>query len=233
RQLEEIEGISWIRLVYLHPQMLKSDLIDYISKSYKTLPYYDLPIQHIHDDMLSRMRRQVRREKIEGLLSEIRSKRPDSTIRTTFIVGFPGETESHFGALYEFAESFKFDRMGAFAYSLEEGSSAALMPDQVPEEDKALRLDTLNELQFEIVASKNRKLIGKEITALIDTVSAETSEAVGRTMADCPEIDPIIRIRQKINGDKKSAALLKSGDIVRVLVTETDGTDLIAELKAA
>ena len=233
RQLEEIEEICWIRLVYLHPQMLKADLIDYISKSHKTLPYYDLPIQHIHDDMLSRMRRQVRREKIERVLAEIRSKRPDCTIRTTFIVGFPGETESHFGELYEFAESFKFDRMGAFAYSQEEGSSAALMPDQVPEEDKALRLDALSELQSEIVASKNRELIGKEMTALIDSVSEETSEAVGRTMADCPEIDPVIRVRQKPNGDKTSAAKLKSGDMVRVRVTETDGTDLIAELRAA
>lgn len=225
-ELQEIGGIEWIRLMYLHPQMLDSTLIDYLSESNKTLPYYDLPLQHINNDMLKRMRRQVRRQKIEDVLAEIREKRPDSVIRTTFIVGFPGETEEQFSELYQFAEEFKFDRMGAFAYSNEDGSSAAIMPDQIPEAEKTVRLEAIDELQDGIASERNQRLIGARLDVLVDSPATDEDPALARSAGDCPEIDQIVYIRE---GQGNGESPLQSGQFSRVKVVDTVGLDLIAE----
>lgn len=225
-ELQKVAGIEWIRLMYLHPQMLDSTLIDYLSEPSKALAYYDLPLQHINDDILKRMRRQVRRQKIEAVLAEIRDKRPDSVIRTTFIVGFPGETEEQFSELYQFAEEFGFDRMGAFAYSNEEGSSAALMPDQISEDEKTARLAALEELQNDIASERNERLIGARLEVLVDSAATEEDPAQGRTTGDCPEIDQIVYIQEN---PRENTQPLKSGDFCPVRVTDTVGLDLITE----
>lgn len=219
-ELQKIEGIAWIRLVYLHPQALDSSLIDYLGNSSKVLQYYDLPLQHISDGVLGRMRRQVRRAKIERILTEIRDKQPESIIRTTFIVGFPGETEAQFAELYDFAAEFKFDRMGAFAYSREEGSSASIMPDQIPEADKTARLEALTELQTDIVSARNRELIGKQMAVLIDS-AANGRPASGRTYGDCPDIDRVVSVYE-------NQPRLKTGDMCLALIESSDGHDLRA-----
>lgn len=219
-ELQKIEGIEWIRLVYLHPHALDSSLIDYLGNSDKVLQYYDLPLQHISDGVLKRMRRQVRRAKIEKILTEIRSKQPGSIIRTTFIVGFPGETEEQFVELYDFAAEFKFDRMGAFAYSQEEGSSASLMPDQIPEKEKTSRLEALTDLQTDIVSARNMELIGARVAVLIDS-AANGRPAIGRTYGDCPDIDQIVSVHE-------TRPRLKSGDMCQALIESSSGHDLLA-----
>lgn len=221
-KLQEIEGIEWIRLLYLHPQMLDSELIDYLSSDTKTLPYYDLPLQHINDGMLKRMRRQVRRAKIESILTEIREKRPEATIRTTFIIGFPGETSTEFGELCDFAADFKFDHMGAFAFSSEEGTAAALMPDRIDEQEVANRLEVLAELQDGVANERNQALIGSPLLVLLDSVEGDT--ALGRTAADCPDIDQNVRVV----GEN-----LQSGEFLQVIVEAVDGEVLMARPESA
>ncbi len=243
-ELEKLQGIEWIRLLYLHPQALRSDLIDYLSNGSKVLPYYDLPLQHISNDMLSRMRRQVRRPKIEQVLAEIKQKSDNAIIRTTFIVGFPGETNDDFGELMDFASEFEFDRMGAFAYSKEDGSSSALMPDQIPEELKQERVEALNELQSTIAESKNAQLIGRSETVLIDVVG-ENMEldaptvpdgrevlAIGRTKGDCPDIDQLVYLVAEESTKESDVATgqdLQNG-ICQARVCDTVGVDLVAEI---
>ncbi len=239
-ELERIDGIAWIRLLYLHPQALSSSLIDRLSNSGKVLPYYDLPLQHISDDMLSRMRRQVRRAKIERVLAEIKQKSPNAVIRTTFIAGFPGETENDFGELMDFVEDFEFDRMGAFGYSREEGSSSALMPDQIAEELKEERVFALNELQTTIAQKKNAQLIGRRENVLIDSVGQDMPldspnapdgrevVAIGRTMGDCPDIDQLVYLVRA--GDSAEDMQVLQNSFCKPTVCDTVGVDLIAEI---
>ncbi len=247
QELEGVSGIEWIRLLYLHPQALGSDLIDYLSNGSKVLPYYDLPLQHISDSMLSRMRRQVRRAKIERVLAEIQEKSSNAIIRTTFIVGFPGETEEDFGELMDFASEFEFDRMGAFAYSKEDGSSSALMPDQIPEALKEERVVALNELQTTIAQNKNAGLIGRRERVLIDSVGQDMDLvdanapdgrkviAVGRTMGDCPDIDHLVYLvaSRESSGGIEDGTKLKDrlhNSFCDAEVCDTVGVDLVAEI---
>ncbi|MBN4076489.1 MiaB/RimO family radical SAM methylthiotransferase, partial [Gemmatimonas aurantiaca] len=239
-ELQKIDGIEWIRLMYLHPQMVDVSLISYLSEPNKTLPYYDLPLQHINNDMLKRMRRQVRRPKIEEILAEIRERRPDAVIRTTFIVGFPGETEEQFSELYQFAEEFRFDRMGAFAYSNEEGSSAAIMPDQIPEEVKTERVEAIEDLQNDIASENNQRLIGAQLNVLVDSAATDEDPALGRTAGDCPDVDQIVYIREQVESDSGSGdseyhpdSALQVGQFCRVKVLDTVGLDLITERVSA
>lgn len=216
RELEMVGAVKWIRLMYLYPAQLDQKLIEYLAADNKTLNYFDLSLQHINSDILSAMRRQIDRAGVERLIKTIRSISPDAVLRTTFIVGFPGETEDRFEELKEFVAKYEFDRMGVFTYSAEEGTLAETMEGQVPEEVKALRMDELMSLQRDIVFAENESLIGTVQEVIIDSVDGNTS-AVGRTRGDCPEIDQEIFVR----GDG-----LATGGITSVRIDSTDGYDL-------
>lgn len=216
-ELNKIDGIDWIRLMYLHPAKLTEPLIDYIvSNDNKTLNYFDLPLQHINNDMLNKMNRTVTKEKIESLLNKIREKSSDSIIRTTFIVGFPGETDEIFEELRQFISQFEFDRMGVFTYSQEEETPAGEMIEQVPEDIKNERLDILMTSQLDIAFEKNNSLIGSTQSVIIDRVNNDEG-AVGRTYADCPDVDQEIFV----NGDN-----INPGTIYSVKIETAEAYDL-------
>jgi len=219
-RLERVTGIEWIRLLYLHPAELTQALIEHVATSEKTLSYFDLPLQHINDDILRAMNRHVDRDTIEGLISQIREICPDAVLRTTLIVGFPGETEAHFEELCQFVEQTEFDRLGCFTYWSEEGTKAGDLPDSVPSEEKSRRMDVLMNLQQQIAFDRNITLIGHDLEVIIDSEMDE-STAKGRSVGDCPEIDQEVFVE---------GSGLKMGDIVRVRVTATHGYDLTAEL---
>ncbi len=218
--LDKVAGLRWIRLMYLHPLGLKDAVIEYMLAGNKTLPYFDLPLQHINTEILSAMRRGVERKRIERLLETIRDKGPAATIRTTFIVGFPGETKRQFEELERFVAEYEFDRLGVFSYSKEEGTGAAGLSRQVPQRVRQARLDELMGVQQEIALKKNRALVGAAIDVIIDSVGKD-GVAVGRSIADCPEIDQEIEVQ----GDG-----LTVGQIAKVKVTDAEPYDLVGTL---
>jgi len=214
--LGKIPGVEWIRLMYLHPAALKDELIDYMADSgNKTLPYFDLPLQHINDDILRRMRRVVDRAGIERLLNRIKTSAPHGTLRTTFIVGLPGETEKRFEELMGFIEAWQFDRLGVFPYSAEDGTPAHRMAGQVSERIKNKRSDAIMTRQREFAFARNARMVGSSVDVLIDAVSE--SGAVGRTPADCPEIDQEVHISDRS---------LVVGSMCRVRIDSAEGYDL-------
>ena len=220
-ELEKVDGIEWIRLVYLHPESLTDDLIEYMSASNKTLGYFDIPLQHISDKILEAMNRRVTRKEIEKILGKIRSASSVNIIRTTFIAGLPGEAEEDFLELRDFIEEFEFDRLGVFEYSPEEDTKAIDFDDQIPKKVTAERQDILMNLQQEIAFKKNIALIHKIRKVIIDEARAG-SPAVGRTEGDCPEIDQQVYVK----GGNPAV-----GDIAAVEIVMADGYDLIGVLK--
>jgi ribosomal protein S12 methylthiotransferase len=216
KALETVEGIEWIRLMYLYPAALTTELIDYLLADNKALPYFDLPFQHISESVLTAMRRRVDKNDIERLLGHIRSTGKPSTLRTTFIVGFPGETDQDFDELMEFTRKWQFERMGVFTYSPEEGTPAEQMNAQISEEIKSQRMDALMTLQQEIAFEQNQKLVGSKIEVVIDSIDAD-GMAVARSKADCPDIDQELFI---------SGPELTPGTICTVLIESAEGYDL-------
>jgi ribosomal protein S12 methylthiotransferase len=217
RELDRINGVKWIRLLYLYPTEVSSELIDWLgADDNKTLNYFDLPLQHVNSDILNLMHRPTDRPAIEGLIRRIRSCSPDAALRTTFIVGFPGETEEHFDELLGFVADTGFDRLGAFAYSPEDGTPAEKRAGQVPETVRADRLDRLMSLQREISLAKNNSLIGKLKEVMIDS-SDGGGTAVGRTRADCPDIDQTVHV---------SGGRVSRGDLVMVRIKAAEEYDL-------
>ncbi len=214
--LDEIDEVAWIRVMYLHPAQVNGELIDYMASANKTLTYFDLPLQHINTELLRAMGRGTDRRTIENLLRSIRARCDGAVLRTTFIVGFPGESSKQFAELCDFVDEQHFDRMGMFTYSVEEGTPAAGMTGQVTEKTKARRLDRLMSLQREIAIDKNVSLIGAVREVIIDSVNAD-GIALGRTRGDCPQIDQEVRVR----GFTGTA-----GDIHRVRIDAADGYDL-------
>lgn len=188
RQVEQVEGIDWIRLMYLYPIHFTDELIDVIANSSKILPYLDMPLQHINDTMLKRMQRRVNRAKTEELIGKLRDKVPNLVLRTTFITGFPGETDEQFRELVDFAEQARFPRMGVFTYSYEPGTPATRLDGHLEEAVKEARRDELMALQQKIAFEYSDSLVGYELDVLLDAqVDAQTW--VGRCFADAPEID--------------------------------------------
>ncbi len=217
RELDRIPAIRWIRLMYLYPAALRREHIEYLADdANKTLDYFDLPLQHINTEILAAMRRNVARPEIEQRLREIREISPKGTIRTTFIVGFPGETEARYRELRKFIEKVEFDRMGVFTYSPEEGTPAQKYAHQVTDRVKSRRLDELMSIQREIAFAKNNSLIGQTLDVIIDS-PAQDGSAIGRSRGDCPEIDQEISVR----GDG-----LEAGQLCRVMIEAADGYDL-------
>ena len=220
RELEKIEGIEWIRLMYLYPAELSEEVIEYLAGDNKTVNYFDLPFQHVNTNVLKRMQRNVDRPHIEKLIKKIRTISKNAVLRTTFIVGFPGETEEEYEELKEFITEQKFDRMGVFTYSSEEGTPAHDMADQIPEDVKNQRLDELMLIQQEIAFEKNNSLIGTTQKVIIDFID-ESSLAIGRTYGDCPDVDLEVFI---------SGAELSVGDMVDTEIISAEGYDLFGKI---
>ena len=183
REIQEIDGEFWVRLLYTHPAHWSDELIDTIAQCDKVARYVDIPLQHIHEAMLQRMRRETSRQHIENLIYKLRSGIPGVTLRTTFIVGFPGETEEQFASLLDFIQRTRFERLGIFKYSQEEGSRAAKMPGHVPVKTKNARYRMAMSIQREIAHETEREKIGRELKLLVD------QPHVARSEADAPDVD--------------------------------------------
>lgn len=181
--LEDIPAPFWLRLLYTHPAHWSDDLIAFLARSRKVVPYIDIPLQHIHDDMLTAMRRETSSQHIRNLIARMRARIPGLHLRTTFIVGFPGETEQHFQTLLDFIRETRFERLGVFPYSQEEGSRAAKMEPQVPPAERKARWHRAMRLQQRLARQMGQSLIGQTLEVL-----AETPQH-GRTRADAPEVD--------------------------------------------
>ncbi len=220
KDLEQVHGVRWLRLMYLHPAGIDRTLIEYLAGGGKTLNYFDLPLQHIDSQMLAAMGRAIDRSGIERLIRQIRTISPDATLRTTFMVGFPGETRRQFQQLCDFVCDIGFDRLGVFTYSREEETPAAQLKPLVSDRVAANRADILMNLQREIAFARNDDLKGTVQEVIIDSVDANGT-TVGRTRADCPEIDQQVRLRD---------CRAHVGQIVNVRIDETDGYDLIGKL---
>jgi ribosomal protein S12 methylthiotransferase len=182
-EIQEIDGDFWVRLLYTHPAHWSDELIDTIARCDKVARYIDIPLQHIDESMLGRMRRETSRQHIENLIYKLRAGIPGVTLRTTFIVGFPGETEEEFASLLDFIRSTRFERLGIFKYSQEEGSRAAKMPGQIPVKIKNARYRMAMSIQREIAHETAREKIGRELKLLVD------QPHVARSEADAPDVD--------------------------------------------
>jgi len=218
RELDKVEGLEWIRTLYAYPEHLSDEVIDTLAGAKKIIPYLDMPLQHISDRVLKRMIRRVDRASTEKLLHRLRDKWPDLAIRTTFIAGFPGETDAEFEELHQFVADFKFERMGVFPYSLEPGTPAEKLDGRIPEDVKAARVSAIMEVQQQVAFGWAAAQVGKEHPVIIDGPDPEfAGHARGRTTADTPDIDCAVRVKGKN---------LRPGDFVRVKVTAADGYDL-------
>jgi ribosomal protein S12 methylthiotransferase len=182
-EIQEIDGDFWVRLLYTHPAHWSDELIDTIARCDKVARYIDIPLQHIDESILGRMRRETSRQHVENLIYKLRAGIPDVTLRTTFIVGFPGETEEEFASLLDFIRSTRFERLGIFKYSQEEGSRAAKMPGQIPVKIKNARYRMAMSIQREIAHETAREKIGRELKLLVD------QPHVARSEADAPDVD--------------------------------------------
>lgn len=222
RRLTEETSIPWFRLFYCYPDKITDELIAEIRDNPRVLHYIDMPIQHINDGVLKRMNRHGNRALIEGLIEKLRREIPDIVIRTTAIVGFPGETEEEFGELLDFVETARFGRFGAFAYSREEGTPAGEMADQVDEDDKLDRYEALMTAQAEISAAELGACVGGVRTVLCDGFDEESGLYAGRDYANAPEIDGNVYF--------SASRAVRPGEFVRVAVTDADEYDLYGEL---
>jgi ribosomal protein S12 methylthiotransferase len=222
RDLDNIEGLEWIRILYAYPIYFTDDLIETLATAKKIVPYLDMPLQHINDRVLKRMQRRVNRRATEELLCKLRAAIPNLTLRTTFIVGFPGETEAEFDELQAFVRQACFERAGVFTYSFEPGTPATRLDGHLPEEVKTERRDRLMATQQQFALEWSQRQVGKEIEVLIDGPDPEVpNHALARGHADAPDIDCVVRVKGKG---------LHAGDLVRVKVTGADGYDLAARM---
>jgi len=220
-KLSKIKGIEWIRLMYAYPTKFADDLIEEIKTNPKVCKYVDIPLQHISDDVLKSMRRGVTSDRTKELLVKLRKEIPEITIRTTFIVGYPNETEKDFNELCDFVREIEFDRIGTFTFSVEENTSSYILGDPVSEEEKERRKNVLMEIQKEISLSINETFVGKTLKVLIDSVEGEYF--VGRSYRDAPEVDGEILISKE---NKK----IKIGNFYDVVINECDEYDLYGKV---
>ncbi|MBR6217430.1 MAG: 30S ribosomal protein S12 methylthiotransferase RimO [Eubacterium sp.] len=220
RKLSEIEGIEWIRLLYCYPEEIYDELIDEIAENPKICHYIDMPLQHTEDDILRRMGRRLDREGIIRIVGKLRERIPDIAIRTTFITGFPGETEEQHENLLQLIDELEFDRVGVFTYSPEEGTPAAGFPDQIPEETKERYRDEIMNLQQEISLDINERFVGKKLDVMIEGYIPEDDVYAARSYRDASDVDGYVFI--KCNYE------LVSGTILKVKITGAGEYDLTA-----
>ncbi len=219
RELDKVEGLEWVRTLYAYPEHISDEVLDTLAGASKVIPYLDMPLQHISDRVLKRMIRRVDRAATENLLRRLREKWPDLAIRTTFIVGFPGETDAEFAELRQFVEEFQFERLGVFPYSLEPGTPAEKLDGHLPESVKQERVAAIMETQQRVAFGWAAAQVGKEHPVIIDGPDPEFAHHMrGRTTADSPDIDCAVRVKGKN---------LQPGDFARVKITAADGYDLV------
>ena len=222
-ELCKIEGLHWIRTLYTYPDRITDKLLDTIAREQKLVKYLDIPLQHVNGEILKRMNRKGDCESLSDLIDKIRVKIPDITLRTTLITGFPGETEEQFCEMAEFVKEKRFDRLGCFTYSAEEGTLAAEFPDQIDEQVKADRMENIMELQMTISAEKNEEKAGTVTEVLIEGWDDYIKCYFGRTAADAPEVDGKIFFM--------SSRPLKIGEYVNVRINDCLDYDLLGELE--
>lgn len=221
-RLADVDALEWIRLMYLYPMHLDDDLLEVVSSSPKVLPYLDLPLQHINDEVLRRMRRGVDRVQTEALLARLRERIEGLVLRTTLIAGFPGETETQFEELVEFVEQQCFERLGVFAYRFEPGTPSAELDGHLDDEIKQQRRDRLMQVQREIALRRNQAQIGQRCDVLIDgRVPGEKNAYIGRSQADAPEVDPLVFV----TGQEEK---IRPGQFVPCEIVAFEEYDLIA-----
>ena len=225
QRISEIDGIEWIRFLYSYPEGITDELIDTVKNNDKICKYFDIPIQHISNNILKKMNRKTSRENIVNLITKIRNKIPNVVLRTSLIVGFPGETESDFEELYDFVKETKFDKLGVFKYSKEENTPAAKMPNQVHYMTKKSRYRKIMSEQKEISKAKLEEKIGKEMQVLIENVSFDGKYLIGRTKNDVPEEDGIVYIKRT---DKNENLL---NHFIWCKIVGVSDYDLMAEIK--
>lgn len=221
RDMVQIEGVEWIRLMYCYEERISDELIEVMASQDKICNYIDIPIQHASDKILRSMRRRSTKQSLYETIGKLRERIPDIAIRTTLIVGFPGETEEDFNQLYDFVDDMKFDRLGVFAYSREEGTEAGQIDNQIPEDVKARRLDAIMMKQNEISLQKNREKIGRNLRVIVESQDDEGTY-IGRTQYDAPDIDNSVIF--------SSDDQLKPGDMVDVLIEDAFDYDLVGRL---
>jgi ribosomal protein S12 methylthiotransferase len=222
-QLDQIPGIQWIRLMYFYPMYIDDYLLNTIADSPKILPYIDMPLQHISGDMLRRMSRRVTPESTRQLISKMRERIDDLVLRTTFITGFPGETDQHVDELAQFIEEFQFERLGIFTYSLEPDTPAAKLPNHLTDEVKLQRQERLMEIQQRIAFQWAKKQVGKAIEVIVDKALDQSKNVwLARGSADAPDVDAVVYL----TGSPRTP--LKTGDIVPAEVVGSRQYDLVA-----
>jgi ribosomal protein S12 methylthiotransferase len=222
RELDQVDGIAWIRIMYAYPIFFTDELIATIASAKRIVPYLDMPLQHINDRVLKRMQRRVRRQDIDELLAKLRAAWPQMTMRTTFIVGFPGETEDEFAELAEFVREAKFGRVGVFPYSYEPGTPAVKLDGHFEEGIKTARRDQLMQIQQENALQWSQAQVGKTIEVIVDGPDPEMpAQVLARGHADAPDIDCVVRVKGKG---------LRPGDIAMVKITAADDYDLIGRV---
>ena len=223
-KLCEIPALRWIRVLYCYPERITDELIQTLANEPKIVKYLDMPIQHCNDEILKRMNRPSTKAKLLDVIARLRKAMPDIVLRTTLIAGFPGETQAQFEELCAFVNEVKFARLGCFAYSQEEGTKAADMPDQIDDETRQERADILMEHQMDIAAAYNEAQIGTEKTAVVEGFDKWAECYFGRTDADAPDIDGKVFF--------SSEKPLQVGDYVQLRITETIDYDLMGEVIA-
>ena len=221
KELEKIEDLKWIRIMYSYPEDVTDELINAVAESKKVCHYFDIPMQHISNNILTAMKRTTSKEEILGLINRIKTKMPDAVIRTSLIVGFPGETEEDFNELKEFIKLNLLDRVGIFTYSPEEGTLAAKLDNQIEENLKESRKNTLMQLQSMNSLENNKKLVNKVLKVLVEG-KAKNNQYYGRSYQDAPDIDQNIYINSDTN--------INTGDIVNVKIKEAYAYDLIGDV---
>lgn len=221
-KLCEIEGIKWIRFLYSYPETITDELIETVKNNDKICSYFDIPIQHISNQVLKRMNRKSTKESIYNLITKLRKEIPDVIIRTTVMVGFPGETQEDFEELYKFVNWAKFDRLGAFSYSKEDNTPAEKLTGQIHPMTKKSRLNKIMKLQQTISDEKNKKFIGKEFEVLVESKSFDGKFYIARSYMDVPEIDGFVYIKNNCENPKNK--------FVKCKIVDSNGYDLIGEI---
>lgn len=222
KALSDVKGVDWIRLLYLYPDGLDEKVLQLMKERDNLVKYFDMPLQHINNSMLKRMNRKMTRVEIEKTLDNIRKFMPEAVIRTQFIVGFPGETEEEFQELVEFVKAQKFDRVGCFQYSPQDGTAGGKMPDQIDEETKERRYHELMSAQQQVSKKIHRRFVGQTLSVIVDGLSEETDLLLqGRTSQQAPGIDGVVLINE---GDAQP------GDMVKVKITDSHDYDLVGHI---
>lgn len=222
KALSKIEGIQWIRVLYCYPERITDELLDVIAETENIANYLDIPIQHADASVLKAMNRKGDRESLLQLIRKIRARIPDAVLRTTLITGFPGETQEAFETLCAFVKEAQFDRLGCFAYSAEEGTPAASLPNQIDEDVKRERGETVMEMQYRIFDEKNRENIGKILKTVVEGYDPYSDSYFGRTYRDAPDIDGQVKFTCGYE--------LHEGDFVEVEIFDVLDYDLIGEV---